>query len=84
VVGLDRTWYVLSKMPNAALAAPIDVLVTYRIEVTRLRPKYQSLIQTGAMPSDLAWRQHLHEVWQAIAPGLGLQYDRIETAERGE
>jgi hypothetical protein len=82
VVGLDGTWYVLSK-PAGAAPAPALVGQRYRQEVAARTPAYQARIQAGELTPQAAWRDHTHQAWLATAPQVGLRYDRVEpTATR--
>jgi hypothetical protein len=76
VIGVDRTWYVLSKVPGQTLRAEVEQGFT--VQVAALAPKYARLIRSGALSVAEAWRLHTHEVWEQLAPRLGLRYDRVE------
>jgi hypothetical protein len=77
VVGLDGTWYVLSKPAGAALV-PALVGQRYRQEVAARTPAYQARVQAGELDPQAAWRDHTHQAWLATAPQVGLRYDRVE------
>ena len=81
VIGVDSTWYVLSKVPGRAPALRAEVEQRFAVQVAALVPKYARLIRSGALSAAEAWRLHTHEVWQRLAPGLGLRYDRLEPWE---
>lgn len=79
IVGADGTWYLLTKRPGVAPASVEAVGVVYHHARVALRPRYRALVLSGAMTTDAAWREHSHAIWRAIAHGLGLRYDRVET-----
>jgi hypothetical protein len=76
-VGLDGGWYVLSKVPGRPTTSLVDLRLAFRRQVRTLLPKYRLLVQSDEMDPVEAWRHQSHEVWQAVAPMLGLRYDRI-------
>ena len=76
-VGLDGGWYVLSKVPSGPVPSAVAVRIVFRREVRALVPDYRERVQAGEMDPIEAWRHHSHEVWQTIAPTLGLRYDRV-------
>lgn len=78
VIGVDRTWYVLSKVPGRGPALRAEVERRFTDEVAALAPKYARLIRSGPVSAAQAWRLHTHEVWERLAPRLGLRYDRLE------
>ncbi|MGH2353674.1 MAG: hypothetical protein ACRDJN_18885 [Chloroflexota bacterium] len=82
VVGADGTWYLLSIEPGKALPADATIEGAYRITRQSLIPKYLALVQSQAMTRARAWQEHSHEVWERIAPVLGLRYDRIEVKRK--
>ena len=81
VVGLDRTWYVLSKSPGAALQDHVEAAGRLRAEVLRLMPWYRAQVQAGRIDPREAWRVHSNEAWLTVAPEVGLRYSRVETSE---
>ena len=76
-VGADGTWYVLSRPPGAPAAAKAAVDRAYWTARHALAPKYRALVQAQAVSRARAWQDHSHEIWQQIAPALGLRYDRV-------
>jgi hypothetical protein len=40
-------------------------------------PKYRERVQSGGMTRRDAQSAATHEVWEHIAPALGLRYDRV-------
>jgi proteasome lid subunit RPN8/RPN11 len=76
-IGAQGTWYVVSVAPGLEAPPPADVGAAFRQEREALAPTYQELVQRGALPRREAQRQLTHEVWERIAPGLGLRYDRV-------
>ena len=38
---------------------------------------YRAMIIDGTLPPERAWQELVHEVWESIAPALGLRYDRV-------
>jgi hypothetical protein len=81
VIGIDGTWYLLTKGVAAEPAAPAEVLLAFRAEVVVLRPKYQALVRSKSMTAEQAWRAMTDEIWQSIAPRLGLRYHRIDVLQ---
>jgi hypothetical protein len=76
-VGSQGTWYAISVEPESKCPSPADVAVVLRQESDALAPKYSELLQTGTLTRRDAQRQFTHEVWERIAPRLGLRYDRV-------
>jgi hypothetical protein len=78
VIGLDGTWYVLSRTDANASILPELVSVRFQGRFAALWPTYRALVQTQLVPASEAWRAHSHDIWTHIGPELGLRYDRIE------
>ena len=76
-IGAQGRWYVISVAPGREAPPPADVGAAFRQERETLAPTYQALVQRGALTRREAQRQLTHEVWERIAPGLGLRYDRV-------
>ena len=71
VVGVDGTWYALSRLGEDTTSARDEAIDTFLIEFDRRR----------AAPSNLTLRELTHQVWLTIAEGLGLRYDRVQRDE---
>lgn len=78
VVGADGTWYVLSRRAGAAPLHVQTLAVAYRSAIAALASRFQSLVRSGAMTPQAAWREHSHQAWQQVAGRLALHYDRGE------
>jgi hypothetical protein len=81
-VGVDGTWYVLSKPPGVVLAPPEQAFRQFHEALAQLLPWYRAQVQSGRLPPREAWRAHSHEAWQTVAPELGLRYSRVEPIGR--
>lgn len=77
VIGADGTWYVMSKLPGRPHASARVVQAALRAAVTVLVPSYLAAVRTGDATREEALREMLHDIWQSIAPLLGLRYDRL-------
>lgn len=66
VVGVDGTWYALSRFPGG-VASPVAVADAFLIELDRTRASF----------SDVSLRERTHRVWSRIARDLGPRYDRV-------
>ena len=77
-LGADGTWYILSRAPGTPPAVKAAVDHAYWTARQVLVPKYRALVQAQAMTRARVWQEHSHEIWQQIAPTLGVRYDRIE------
>ncbi len=78
VVGGQGTWYVLSVDPDREPPLTHVLFETFRQEREILAAKYESLVRSGELTRREALREHTHEVWERIAPSLGLRYDRVQ------
>jgi hypothetical protein len=78
VVGLDGSWYILSKTPGGSPPLPERVAEEYSNELVALQPRYVAAVKLGMMSQSNAWRELSHEVWLHAAVLLSLRYDRIE------
>ena len=76
-VGSQGTWYAISVEPGGRSPSPADVAAVFRKESDALAARYADFVQTGALTRRAAQRQFTHEVWERIAPSLGLRYDRV-------
>jgi hypothetical protein len=70
VVGVDGTWYALSRL-GAVTPSARDAVDMFWIESDRLERE-----QPG-----LSVREYTHRVWMAIAGHLGPRYDRVQRSE---
>jgi hypothetical protein len=70
VVGVDGTWYALSRRGEAGVSAR-EAADAFLIEFDRLK---------GEHP-DLPLRELTHHVWLTIADTLELRYDRVQRSE---
>ncbi len=77
VAGADGTWYVLSVEPGSAPPAKEEVKARYQEVFDHLAPTYAALSYSGSLSKERAWQDLTHDLWDAIAPGLGLRYDRV-------
>ena len=77
VVGGPGIWYVLSPVPGRTLPSPEAVFPAFERERDALAPPYEALLRAGALTRREAQRAHTHEVWERLAPVLGLRYDRV-------
>jgi len=75
-VGTNGIWYILSKAPNFVPLPPRQVAGSFTIEWQAQRPRYQIAIINGELPAS-ALNELPHQVWQTMAPLLGLRYDRV-------
>jgi hypothetical protein len=64
-VGVDGTWYVMSRPPTASLGDRRILYAAFLNELIRLQ-------QAGAAPSDIS-----HRVMERVAGQHGLRYDRV-------
>ena len=76
-VGSQGTWYAISVEPGGRSPSPADIAAVFRNESDALAPRYTDLVQTGVLTRRDAQRQFTHDVWERIAPSLGLRYDRV-------
>lgn len=76
-IGGPGMWYVLSIDPQRKPPAPTNVLPAFDRERHALAPLYQHRAQAGGLTRREARREHIHEVWERLAPALGLRYDRV-------
>jgi hypothetical protein len=81
-IGHDRTWHVLSKQPDVAVASPTTAAAAFAAALRLLSPHFLRLAMQGVVTREEALRRMLHQVWQAIAAPLGLRYDRVHSARR--
>jgi len=77
-VGADGTWYVLSLEPATSPPPVAAMRRRYAATVKSLLPVYQGIVALGLTTAGPAWRTLSNETWEAIAPPLGLRYDRVE------
>ena len=85
VVGTDGTWYVLSDDPAVQRdPAPLvhQVPARYTAAADPLDETYRALKQMGLLTNEQAWQEQTHQVWEQLAPALGLRYDRVRPPER--
>ena len=85
VVGADGTWYVASDDPAAAGdPAPLvhQVPALYKAAADRLDETYRALKHMGLLTNEQAWQEQTHDVWEQLAPALGLRYDRVRLVAR--
>lgn len=76
-VGGPGMWYVLSIDPHRKPPSPADVLPAFATEWEALASTYQHPVHAGVLTRREARREHTHEVWERLAPALGLRYDRV-------
>jgi len=76
VVGVDGTWYLLSKQSAVGEADHLDVALAFTAALRALQPQFRDLLAAGAVSALQADRELLHTLWKVIAPPLGLRYDR--------
>lgn len=76
-VGGPGMWYVLSIDPQRKPPSPADVSPAFERERDALAPSYQHRAQAGGLTRREARREHTHEVWERLAPALGLRYNRV-------
>lgn len=84
VVGLDGTWYVVSRLPGASPITPEQVLSAWEEALVALRPQLLARVRSGRLSRRAGGQELLHRVWVAIAPQLGLRYDRVRPNRPGE
>jgi proteasome lid subunit RPN8/RPN11 len=77
VVGADGTWYALSLQPDVTPPTRAEIEERYKEAFDHLAPAYAALSNTGSLSEGRAWQELTHDIWDAVAPGLGLRYDRI-------
>jgi hypothetical protein len=70
VVGVDSTWYVLSRV-GALTASASEAADAFLIELDRVEDERPGL----------SLQERTHRVWLAIAGRLGLRYDRVKRSE---
>jgi len=80
VIGADSTWYVLSAEPGTAPPPKDEIQERYQEVFDLLAPAYGALSYAGSLSEERAWRDLTHDIWDAIAPGLGLRYVRSSNA----
>ncbi len=78
VVGVDGTRYIISREPGVQIATPEEIKLAFRVEIERLRPKWEGKYRSGELTADQAWKEHTHEAWTNIAKKLGFKYNRLE------
>jgi proteasome lid subunit RPN8/RPN11 len=78
VVGLDGTWYVLGRERGSSLPDPSALYSVYHAAMNSKVGRYRHLARSGRLTPREADRALSHAVWEQIAPGLGLRYDRVE------
>ena len=83
VAGADGTWYVLSLEPGTPPPTEDEIEERYNDVLDHLEPAYHALVYAGSLTEKRAWRDLTHEIWDVIAPGLGLRYHRITPGEDG-
>jgi hypothetical protein len=76
-VGPDGSWYVLSPEPGTTPPPKDEIEERFETVLDHVAPTYRALIDDGTLPPDRAWQELVHEVWDIIAPALGLRYDRL-------
>ena len=70
-------WYILSLALGHPPPSPQQILEAFEAERDATVHRYRDLVQSGALKRVEAQRQHSHQVWEKIAPALGLRYDRV-------
>jgi hypothetical protein len=77
-VGVDGSWYVVSLEPDQPMPAVNAMAAAVQAARDELAPRFEALVQTGALTRQAARRELSHLIWQRVAPPLGLRYDRVE------
>ena len=75
---LDCTAQILSLESGRDRPSLQDLFEVFREERDALAPTYEAAMQSGTLTRRAALRAHTHEIWERIAPKLGLRYDRME------
>lgn len=75
-IGFDGTWHALSKQPNRKHATREAAVRAFQLALQRLAAPYLARARAGTMSPDQALQEAVHEIWQLLAPPLGLRYDR--------
>lgn len=85
VIGLDGTWYVLSKHPEdpppATRQAAEQVYAAFWAEIGQLVPGFECQPRASSLPADEARKQLTHALWERVAGRHGLRYDRFQGDE---
>jgi hypothetical protein len=89
VVGGDEVWYVLSRAQSfvvpqgdRAIQGRLHaVYVAFENAIDHLKPTFDRRVEYGELDEGEARRQITHEVWQVIAAGLQLRYDRVAASQ---
>lgn len=77
VVGLDGTWYVLSRRSRMFQLSAGRLVGLWREVVVTLRPAFAARIAGGELSKANAEIELLHHTWLTIAPRARLHYDRV-------
>jgi hypothetical protein len=76
-VGGQGVWYVASVLPDRTAPSPAAVREAFERARDETAPRYETRVQAGDLTRREAQRRLTHDVWEHIAPNLGVRYDRI-------
>lgn len=83
VVGVDAAWYVLSKDPGADPPLPRRLVQAWQVAALELLPVYRGRVGRGELSREEAEAALRDTVWQTVAAGHGLRYDRFSRLRGG-
>ncbi len=83
MIGAKGTWYALSPVPGATPASEASLRRRFAAAFFVLRPRYVARGRARGLTNEEVLAALLDAIWRTIAPGLGLQYDRLERTRDG-
>jgi hypothetical protein len=79
IVGLNGSWYLLSKRRGQPTAREQDGLDLWHVHYARAAEPNDKLVRLGILTEPQALRREVHETMTRLAPELGLRYDHLES-----
>jgi hypothetical protein len=76
VIGADGSWYLLSRQSGVSSASAALAVRTFQQAMGPLTPIYAREGQQQGVGRAVVLRQLTHDLWELIAPSLGLRCDR--------